>query len=126
MTLTLTSQPNVEEVLSEAAPELPDADLSEEHLTNYVGFFVQTKDKCDYYIGLGLIKAHEQWAQNGGGDGGGSPGRFRAWCAANSHLIKSNEEAYRLMKWAKGCSAHNVRGAPEVIQQLESALPLPV
>ena len=115
MTLTLTNQPTVEEVLSETAPELPDADLKEEHLTNYVGFFVQTKDKCDYYIGLGLIKAHEQWA----GVQGSTKGRFRAWCAANTHLIKSNEEAYRLMKWAGSISAQNLRGDPEVIQQVD-------
>jgi hypothetical protein len=118
MTLTLTNQPNVEEVLSEAAPELPDADLREEHLTNYVGFFVQTKDKCDYYIGLGLIKAHEQWA----GVQGSTKGRFRAWCAANTHLIKSNQEAYRLMEWAKNVHAQNLGESPEVIQQLESSL----
>jgi DNA-binding protein Fis len=122
MTLTLTNQPTVEEVLSEAAPELPDADLKEEHLTNYVGFFVQTKDKCDYYIGLGLIKAHEQWAQNGGGDGSGSPGRFRAWCDNNKSLISSRQEAYRLMEWAKVGSVQNLDSAPEVIQQLEAAL----
>ena len=122
MTLTLTNQPTVEEVLSEAAPELPDADLKEEHLTNYVGFFVQTKDKCDYYIGLGLIKANEQWAQHGGGDGKGSPGRFSAWCDNNKSLVSSRQEAYRLMNWAKGCNVQNLDNAPEVIQQLQASL----
>jgi hypothetical protein len=117
VTLTLTNQPNVEEVLSEAAPELPDADLKEEHLTNYVGFFVQTKDKCDYYIGLGLIKAHEQWG------GKGRDGRFSNWCEANKALITSRQEAYRLMKWTTSLtSVQNLDSSPEVIQQLESSL----
>ena len=105
MTTTLAN-PALSELdpLLEVPPRLPE-EITEQSLTFYVGYYRKAQQLCDYQIGLALEKAHEQWA----GVQGSTKGRFRAWCAANTHLIKSNEEAYRLMNWAKNVHAQNLR-----------------